>query len=570
MRKIIKIWFCGVFASSLCLLQEAKSQDLGGLKNQQPISFNGSIEARGLFYNARGIPNRRESASYLISGSPNLKLYGWDIPFYISYGNQGTQFSQPFNQFGLSPTYKWITLHGGYRNVSFGQFTLAGHTMLGGGIELNPGKLRAGFMYGRLNKATVIDTTTNALVPYAFNRKGLAAKLGVGTEKNYFDLSFFTAKDDSTSKPAYNKIFDYNVAAAKNVALGYATRFSFLKNFFFESEGGVSVYTKDINSTLSLDSVKNSTFQDLNKVFDFNGSTEFYTALTAGIGYRNANYGVKVNYRRVEPEYKTMGAYFFANDIENWTISPSFNSPNRKYRFNGSLGLQKDNVMKQKQSTTNRVIGSANFGANFTKSFNLDVNYSNFSNNQRPSTIQFDQSLKIVQTTHTVGILPRYTIFGQKTNQIIMVSANFSRMNDFNNYFSQQAISRDIKTDQYFLNYILSFTKIPLSINGNLSYTQLQSDMLSNDYKGIGFGGNYTFAKNKAQLGLSNNIIQGKMQGINSLTLSSSANFNYKVDKRQTLKALLFFTNNNPGSVITNTNPSFTETRGELAYQISF
>lgn len=555
---------------SLVMIANVRAQDLSGIKNQKPISFNGSLEARGFFYNANGIPNRREASSYLISGAPNLSIYGWDIPFYISYGNQGTQFSQPFNQYGLSPTYKWITLHGGYRNVSFGQFTLAGHTMLGGGVELKPGKLRAGFMYGRLNKATVIDTTTNSLVPYAFDRKGIAAKLGVGSEKNYFDLSFLSAKDDSTSKPIFNRPFENNVAAAKNVALGYTTRFTFLKNFFFESEGALSVYTRDVNSTLSLDSVKNNSFQQLQKVFDFNGTTEFYTALTAGIGYRNANYGLKVNYRRIEPDYKTMGAYFFANDVENWTISPSFNSKDRKYRFNGSVGLQRDNIMKQKESTTKRVIGSANAGADFTKSFSVDIAYSNFSNNQRPSTLKFDQMLKIVQTTHTVSIMPRYTIFGQQSNQVIMLSSNFSRMNDFNDYFAQQAVSRDIKTDQYFLNYVLSFTKIPVSLNGNISYTTLTSEMLSNNYKGIGFGGSYTFAKTKAQVSMANNIIRGSAQGINSLTLNSTVNFNYKVDKRQTLKASVFFTNNDPGSAITNVNPSFTETRGELAYQISF
>ncbi|RYF19430.1 MAG: hypothetical protein EOO42_14430 [Flavobacteriales bacterium] len=569
MFKFSKILFSSILCSFMSVAY-VNAQDLSGIKNQKPISFNGSLEARGFFYNANGIPNRREASSYLISGSPNLTIYGWDIPFYISYGNQGTQFSQPFNQYGLSPTYKWITLHGGYRNVSFSQFTLAGHTMLGGGVEIKPGKLRAGFMYGRLNKATVIDTTTNSLVPYAFNRKGVAAKLGFGSDKNYFDLSFLSAKDDSTSKPIFNRAFENNVAAAKNVALGFNTRFSFLKNFFFESEGALSVYTRDMNSTLSLDSVKNDAFQQLQKILDVNGTTEFYTALTAGIGYRNANYGLKVNYRRIEPDYKTMGAYFFANDVENWTISPSFNSKNRKYRFNGSVGLQRDNIMKQKESTTKRVIGSLNAGADFTKSFSLDLAYSNFSNNQRPSTVKFDQMLKIVQTTHTVSIMPRYTIFGQQSNQVIMLSSNFSRMNDFNDYFDQQAVSRDIKTDQYFLNYVVSFTKIPVSLNGNLSYTTLSSDLMSNDYKGFGFGGSYTFAKTKAQVNMANNIIRGSAQGIKSLTLNSSVNFNYKVAKRQTLKASVFFTNNDPGSAITNVNPSFTETRGELAYQISF
>jgi len=39
----------------------------------------------------------------------------------------------------MSPYYKWITIHVGYRNINYSQFTLAGHTILGAGIELHPG-----------------------------------------------------------------------------------------------------------------------------------------------------------------------------------------------------------------------------------------------------------------------------------------------------------------------------------------------------------------------------------------------------------------------------------------------
>src|SRR5690606_23843773 len=146
-----------------------------------------------IFYNATGISARREPFTYLLSGSPTVSLYGWSIPFSFTLSQDERSFRQPFNQFGMSPTYKWITLHAGYRNVTFSPYTLAGHTILGGGFEINPGKIRAGFMYGRLNRATVIDTATQSLVPYSFSRKGFAARLGYGTAENHFDLNFLHA-----------------------------------------------------------------------------------------------------------------------------------------------------------------------------------------------------------------------------------------------------------------------------------------------------------------------------------------------------------------------------------------
>ncbi|MGE8377958.1 MAG: hypothetical protein ACN6PN_06385, partial [Sphingobacterium sp.] len=188
-----------IFVCCIGILGRAQAQELSNITKEKPFRFDGNVELRGMFYHASGIADRMEPVNYLISGSPTISLYGWRIPFSFTLSKKQSSFQQPFNQFGLSPTYKWITLHAGYRNVTFSPYTLAGHTILGGGVELHPGKLRFGLMYGRLNRATVIDTASMSLVPYSFTRKGLAVKLGYGTSANFFDLNLLHAKDDSSS-----------------------------------------------------------------------------------------------------------------------------------------------------------------------------------------------------------------------------------------------------------------------------------------------------------------------------------------------------------------------------------
>ena len=121
---------------------------------QSPIKVSGGLNAYAGFYTASGIAARNQPTPFGLSGAVTVSLPGGiSLPFSAVLGNQGTSFRQPFNQFGVSPTYKWATVHAGYRNVSFSPFTLAGHTFLGGGVELNPGKLRLGAVYGRFNKA---------------------------------------------------------------------------------------------------------------------------------------------------------------------------------------------------------------------------------------------------------------------------------------------------------------------------------------------------------------------------------------------------------------------------------
>src|SRR5579872_5378174 len=163
----------------LGLLIHAQAQDLG-TASQHPFTMAGSMQLRGIYYNASGISGRRDPYSYIFSGNLNPTIYSISMPLNFTVSQQENSLSQPFHQFGISPHYKWITVHLGYRSISFSPYTLAGYTMLGAGFELHPGKFRAGFMYGRLNRATALDTSTQSLVPVSFTRKAFAARIGYG------------------------------------------------------------------------------------------------------------------------------------------------------------------------------------------------------------------------------------------------------------------------------------------------------------------------------------------------------------------------------------------------------
>ncbi|PUV24208.1 hypothetical protein [Sphingobacterium athyrii] len=555
----------------LGMLRPIQGQELSNITKQKPFRFDGNLELRGMFYHASGIADRMEPVNYLISGSPTISLYGWSIPFSFTLSKKQSSFQQPFNQFGLSPTYKWITLHAGYRNITFSPYTLAGHTILGGGVELNPGKLRFGLMYGRLNRATVIDTASMSLVPYSFTRKGLAVKLGYGTNANFFDLNLLHAKDDSSSIAGIVNNTNRKVTPAANSVLGYGTRFTIFKQLYIESDGAVSLLTRDINSTLSLDSITDKTLRKLGKMLDINGTSEWFLAFNAGVGYQAKNYGVKVNYRRVEPGFTSMGAYYFTNDVENLTIMPNYSHPSGRFRFNGSLGIEQDNVRLQKEATSKRVIGTAMLTAELTKQLGIDLNFSNFSNNQKPNTLRFADSLKIVQTTRTFGIMPRFTLSSPTRVQMILLSVNFNSMNDYNSYFdANNAPSRDINSSQYLLNYTLSLPQEKLSFNSSLSYTMLKSSGNRNSYKGISGGATYLIANNKLSTGTNLSYMRGNSNGNKSGIFNGSLNLSYTISKLQSIRAMVYFTNNNPGSVVTGVNPSFSETRGEIAYQLNF
>lgn len=564
MKAVILITF---FHLSICTLL---AQDLSNIKDQKPFTISGVLEARSIFYSASGIANRRQPLSYLLSGNPTIGIYGLKIPISFHISESDRAFRQPFNQFGMSPTYKWLTIHAGYRNISFSPYTLGGHTMLGAGFEMNPGKLRLGFMYGRLNKATAIDTTSQALVPFSFSRKGYAARLGYGSERNFFELSYLSAMDDEDTKPEGLSALQDLINPAKNDVFGYSMKLTFFKKMFFESSGAFSIYTKDLNSPLQQPAFLNNFLRNAQTYFQMNATTEYYSAFSGILGYKGKNIGLSLSYKRIEPDYKTMGAYFFNSDLENRTLNSSAVFLKGKVKFRGSIGVQRDNLKGQKAAQNNRFIASTNTSIDLTKSFGLDVAYNNFSDNQKPQTAFFADSLRIIQTSQNFGIMPRYFLIKPASTHIFSGAANFNSLNDFNNFFSDQAISRNIRTRQYFINYNINIPKKELSFFVNLNTTKLTGQNLENLFTGATLGGNSAIWKQKVQVGLSSTLTASKSNfSGKSFIINNNANLFYSIGKHHRLGMMVFLTNN---KMLTTDilNASFRETRAELSYQLKF
>lgn len=564
----LSILFC-------CLAKSLSAQDISTLPKNEPVKISGGIDLRGISYSVNGIESRYPKTSYVLSGNPIISLYGVQIPFSFSLSNQGANFRQPFNQFGFSPTYKKITVHAGYRNVNFSPFTLGGHTMLGAGFEANPGKLRLGFMYGRLNKATTIDPTTLSLQPVTFGRKGFGAKLGFGTDKNYVDITMLKAQDDpaSLAKDTLNKIYGStrpSVFAADNLSTGIAFKFSIAKNLFFEGDAAGSLYTRDQNSPITFSDSSSGVLSALKGILKVNGTSGFYTALQTGLRYKAKNMGLRLQYRRIDPDYKTMGAYFFQNDIQNITIAPTFNALKGKLRFNGSVGVQQDNLKKLKRATSKKLIAAANMSAEFTQNLGIDFNYSNFSNNQTPNTTRFADSLKITQTTQNLSLTPRLTVVGTKLSHLLMLSANMMKLDDFNNAYAADALSRNMDSKNIFLNYSISFLEKNLSLFANLNNTTLQSATLNDNNKGLTLGFNQGLLKNKLNINASAGYLLGERGADKSTILNSNSQISYMLHKNHRLSFNGYYIANTPKDEAGSGQKKFSELRAEVAYGFSF
>jgi hypothetical protein len=547
----------------------AFSQNLETIKDAKPFAYHGTIQSSLGGYAVKGIENRRNPYSWSLSGTPTFSIYEIDIPFSFVISEQNRNFRQPFNQFGLSPKWKWITVHGGFRNLNYSNYTLNGHTFLGIGVDLNPKWFRFGAMYGRFQKAVEEDTTDIAInksqyTYAAYKRKGFATKVGFGNKKNYVDIIFTKIWDDSTTlnnKPQKQKIYP-----GSNATIGLVTETNFLKHFTWKLDGAISALTKDVSSLdYSLEDVPMKGL--INFLVPSKISTYASYAIESSLKYTSKPLTITAKYQRIAPDYISFGTYYLQSDLERITISPNVKLLKNKLGISGSFGWQHDNLNKKKLTSTKRILGAANINYNPNKKFGISLNYSNFGTSQSAGTKSLNDTNKIDQISHSLMLMPRITLMkDDRLMHNIILTSSFQNLNDRNKINST---NYEMKTINANTQYMVGFLKKKLNINAglNTNYTIVKAGN-SLSY-GVSSGVNYTFAKDKLvlseQFTWNKNAFNKKSNGS---TFQNTTNLNYKVANHHSLGCNIVLLNNK--AIDMTINPSFTEFTGTITYSLSY
>jgi hypothetical protein len=542
-------------------------QDLESIgKEKKPLHVNGGISVAQTAYVVTGMSSRRDPYNYYINGNLNFSLYGWSVPLSFNYSNHGVTFQQPFNQYGLSPTYKWITLHAGYRSMTFSPYTLNGHLFLGGGIELAPkGVFRFSAMYGRLQKAMLPDSTSQNSLP-AFERKGYAIKAGVVKNTDYAYIVMFRAKDDVSSLPYVPE--EQQVTPQENLAIGFSGKKSLVDRIIFTIEWGASAMTRDLRAPSAENGVPGM-YKALGGFYRFRTSSSLYQAVKTSINYSANTYQVGLNYERIDPGYRTLGAYYFNNDLENVTVSSSFRVGN--VSFSTNAGLQRNDLDNTKASKLNRVVASLN--ASFSPSERLQANlsFSNFRSYTRlrpkfeditgiPQQLTDTLNSRYTQISQTANASLNYRVGRQKNtiSSILTLSVNED---------AQDTLTTT--TRLYYTTTTYNFVSAALQASGSAGVNLSWTDEASGDRLAIGpvVQGSKDLLNKKLKTSLSvsyNTLLeQGKASGgVVSTRLTAS----YKMQKKHNFNFSLINVNRKDQS----TNNHISEFTANLNYGYSF
>jgi hypothetical protein len=524
--------------------QATLAQDIEQIDLKKPIRLSGSINLQLEHYSANGIENRKQPFSWMITGAPVLTILGVQMPFSFLFSNFENRYYQPFNQYGISPKYKWITVHAGYRNIQFSPYTLAGYRMLGGGIELNPKGFRFGFMYGRLNRSAAIDSAqfANPLAfrpAPAYTRMAYAVKVGIGTDKNYFDVSYLKGWDKEKS---LDQKFRDSLAPADNHVLGLGWKLTFLKHFTWQTDVGLSHFTNDIYADrIVLDSTDNKILRQLTDFFNTRISSQLLTAGETKVSYTNKWLGLGVMYKRVDPDYKSMGAYFFQSDIQQLTVMPSLRLLKGKLLLNGNLGWQEDNLYQQKLATSKRFIGNANLNYTPSQVFGVNFNYTNFGITQNPlRTSPTDEIFK--QVSQSYMLVPYLNFMNGTSVKNIQLVGSLQSLNS-----PVQTINTSPDQHTLFgtLVYSQTWLKRQLSINASANYNNTHLPAGDIGSVGGGIGATLPFFKNKLAFSTNATYNSNQFNGTsNGYTLNADAGIRFRLLKQGSLQVQFYYLKN--------------------------
>ncbi len=346
------------------------SQNLDKIGKSDLFKLTGGVAANAIYYDG---DSNRDPFTYILSGNVNVNISDiYNIPFSFSYSNAKFQKNNPFsfNRLSLHPSYKWVTAHIGDVNMTFSPYTLNGHQFTGLGFDLSPGnKFKVSVMYGRLLKEREYEEDNlNGVASY--KRNGYGIKTSYKLEKGTIGAIFFKAKDEKSS--LQNEIpIEKDIQPKENVVISVDGNYTLTKEINIKGEVAVSALTEDVRV-----GKENSGFLDF--LLNTNVSTQYYKAYNFNIDYQFGKGLIGLGYERIDPNYKTLGGYYFNNDLENITVNASQRIFKEKLGVTVNAGLQKDDLDGDKTSQLRRLVFSLNANYNASEKLNVTAGYSSF------------------------------------------------------------------------------------------------------------------------------------------------------------------------------------------------
>jgi hypothetical protein len=512
------------------------SQDLEKLPDSLYVKTTGGINVGLSAYTSSGMNARRDPYSYLLNANLNFNICDLiSMPFSATISSGSRTFNQPhFAQVGVSPKYKAVTVHAGYRSMQFSSYTLSGITFLGLGVEVEPKESIWKFkvLGGRFAKGIPFSDDISGRVEMpSFSRWGWGGMLSVGDKDYNADIMLFKARDIKGSIEIPDTA---DLAPKENLTLGFNTKLKIIGKFSFNAEYAGSAYTEDTRMP-EIVYDRYTYLNNLGGLYTPRLSSNFSNAIGTGLTYASEGFSAGVSYRRVDPDYKTLGSTYITNDYRNITLNLSKSFLKDRIAVSGNYGLQKDNLDHKKEKTTNRIIASVQGTFKLSDKLNMSGNYSNYSTSSNPTYIDLIDSVRYVQVAENYGGMFSYSVT-QNTLSHNLIFNFVEQKSDMLNNTATEVTQTNTSCINALLTYTLGYQPLSASLNTSLNATWFEMPDNKSTTYGPVISLQKSFLDKKMNSSLAYSYMSTITAGNNNSTSVIRLNMTYKVGKKQTLR----------------------------------
>lgn len=468
----------------LFLLGNLQAQDIETVASAKPLQVTGFVNA-GVSY----LEDNRETSfvspmGYFATVGLNFNIYGaLQIPLSLTYSDQQTSFQRPsFQTFGVSPSYKWVTIHAGYRSFNISPLLMSGSQVKGLGLELNPGPFQLLVFKGDLTHSYNFGYNTEIISASeieVYKRNTTGARLGLGRGQNYVRFSILKVTDDELSGSTV-ALDTLSILPQENLGLAFA--------------GGVQLFNRLTLTTNVAGSALNSNtrspivdtegvFSKLSDAFmEINESTRYAYTYDAAVALQISNWRVGAKFQHVDPNYETLGYVYLQQDINNYTAFVSGSMFKSRLVVNGNIGFQYNNTKEQFAQKDRRAIYNGSVNWSIQPRLQWSASYNNFNSDGNLSVTEVVDSLQF--TTDNVGYSSNVNYsFGPRKSQHSL-NFNFSR-NTFQIVRGGEELSTN-SSSNYSLSYSKKLEKKGLTLGGSVRLTDFDDgDQNSVSRRGI-------------------------------------------------------------------------------------
>lgn len=403
-------------------LQKVGKSIQSRMGQSDPIRISGNLAARFRFHSISGIPPRSDPFLFRLAAQLNFDFLGVAAPFSAVFSDGDLTYRYPAYSFaGLSPTYKWATVHAGDRTLHFSPYTFSGHHFRGAGLELKPGRFYFAAFAGRLRRARPEEAGQIQRLDPVFKRTGWGFKTGVSDGKNALHLILFSARDEAPSFEPTDTL--PAVSPEANTVFGLQIKRQIGKLAAIDIDFARSALTRDSRSPAT-GSGSDIFLGKMAGLFQPRLSSGYHNAFKAAVRLTPKIGDFTLQFERIDPGYRTLGALFFNNDLENLTLGATLPFFKKKLSLTANGGLQRNNLSLHANNAFNRLIGSLQANYASGDRVNLNLSYSNFSTTNRFTLVRTPfvevDSVVLVQTNRSAGFSFSYLGGPEKTSATTM------------------------------------------------------------------------------------------------------------------------------------------------------